>query len=937
MADVAEVTARIPDPVLKDVPAVSNAVDAAVRDPLSRLREQFQVLAGLRGDKLDMAVTFRALMALGAIDATGTFVGGSGGVEVPGPPGPIGPPGAPAPGTTPDLTPPPTPTGTTAIAGFSQVIVQWDAPAYTVGHGHGQTNIYAVKKAADDPTLPTFGDAVLVDSAPGALTIRSLDSDLGIRWHIWTKHQTKDGVESSAPDGGTNGVVAQTGKIGNTDLGPLIITADKLSAGTYDGVNLVRNPGAEDGTVAWALVEGTAGTFTADTTDKTSGSASFKATKTSTGVLTGYGSQAFPVIPGETYSVKVRVRASAATANGLYVQMFQRATAPSGGYVTAALRTSWTDLAANVAMTTGWRALEYTYTVPAGIYWVSLVINNAVGGALSQWWDDASVGRQITASFLAAGSIAVGSAAIADGAIRRALIELAAIDDARIANLSAAKLTVGDGTIGGNLKSSNYAGGSAGWIVRPDGYAEFGFAAIRGTLLASQIAANFVTATMIDSRNLTIKDGSGNIIFGASQNLDWARINGQALGVNLVYNSAFDAGIDGWVLHAQNLISPADAGVNLNDSWRLAPAGNAGTSVLWSHQNGRNGTAGAYYEYRNTQAIPVTPGARYVLSAYTGAHRCQVTVFVRVYNSSGALIQDGAASSDNNQEASGGQTLSGYKRQSNFVDIVAGAAYAVVFLRKYDTAAGQPDSYLFATRVQFELVGAGGTTPGPWSDAPVTDRTAVRALNPITAANVSTYIQSAAIGNAQIGGVIQSNDYVSGSAGWSINKGGSVEFNNGTFRGNLAAANGTFSGILTAAAVNAVDSVNIINGAVTAYAAVAGTGATVSTAIGIPAGIVMEIAAIATADGFSNGTSPTSGTYPLTVDISGASATNYAMTASQYLGETGGDSGTPIFNYIVGPVTCQSLVGIAGPATVTISASSGDGRVKRLIVLGRKR
>jgi hypothetical protein len=64
-----------------------------------------------------------------------------------------------------------------------------------------------------------------------------------------------------------------------------------------------------------------------------------------------------------------------------------------------------------------------------------------------QWWstptqtdlyfDDVSVGRQITAAFMAAGSIAVGSAAIADGAIRNALIANAAIDDAKIANLSA--------------------------------------------------------------------------------------------------------------------------------------------------------------------------------------------------------------------------------------------------------------------------------------------------------------------------------------------------------------------------------------------------------------------------------------------------------------------------------------------------------------------
>ena len=51
----------------------------------------------------------------------------------------------------------------------------------------------------------------------------------------------------------------------------------------------------------------------------------------------------------------------------------------------------------------------------------------------------------------------------------------------------------------------------------------------------------------------------------------------------------------------------------------------------------------------------------------------------------------------------------------------------------------------------------------------------------ITSAN----IQNGAIGNAQIGNVIQSANYVSGSAGWKIDKTGQIEANNATFRGTL--------------------------------------------------------------------------------------------------------------------------------------------------------
>lgn len=46
-------------------------------------------------------------------------------------------------------------------------------------------------------------------------------------------------------------------------------------------------------------------------------------------------------------------------------------------------------------------------------------------------------------------------------------------------------------------------------------------------------------------------------------------------------------------------------------------------------------------------------------------------------------------------------------------------------------------------------------------------------------------IQDGTIGNAKIGDVIQSNNYVAGSAGWKIDKTGQMEMNNATFRGTI--------------------------------------------------------------------------------------------------------------------------------------------------------
>lgn len=95
-------------------------------------------------------------------------------------------------------------------------------------------------------------------------------------------------------------------------------------------------------------------------------------------------------------------------------------------------------------------------------------------------------------------------------------------------------------------------------------------------------------------------------------------------------------------------------------------------------------------------------------------------------------------------------------------------------------------------------------------------------LSQITAANIGTYmssaaittayIQDAAITNAKIGGAISSSNYAAGSAGWSIDKAGTAEFNSGTFRGTLAvqsAASGQRT-IITNAAIKVYDSGNVL-------------------------------------------------------------------------------------------------------------------------------
>lgn len=164
---------------------------------LERVREELQRLMGTRGQD----------PALRRSD-TGSLIGGwSSTIVLPG--------GGPGGGSTPDLTPPPSPTfGTGDVsAGFTQVIVTWAGINYTQGNGNKQTIIYAVKKDPSDATLPTFpGDAGIVAVAPHALTIMALPSEPNTRWHIWLKFETNDGVQSASPSGGVNGVSVTTGQ-----------------------------------------------------------------------------------------------------------------------------------------------------------------------------------------------------------------------------------------------------------------------------------------------------------------------------------------------------------------------------------------------------------------------------------------------------------------------------------------------------------------------------------------------------------------------------------------------------------------------------------------------------------------------------------------------------------------------------------------------------
>lgn len=148
--------------------------------------ENVELLTGQRGNKLDKAVTFRELNALGLA----TLRPGTGGIYVP--------------GKNPDLFPtgvydkPHAPINVQASGAFHTVLIDWDGPTYR-GHSHAE-----VWRAESD-SLPA---ATLVGT-----TIANMFSDAigkGAKFYYWVRFV--NGKDDRGPFHGEHGVVAETSR-----------------------------------------------------------------------------------------------------------------------------------------------------------------------------------------------------------------------------------------------------------------------------------------------------------------------------------------------------------------------------------------------------------------------------------------------------------------------------------------------------------------------------------------------------------------------------------------------------------------------------------------------------------------------------------------------------------------------------------------------------
>jgi hypothetical protein len=210
------------------------------------------------------------------------------------------------------------------------------------------------------------------------------------------------------------------------------------------------------------------------------------------------------------------------------------------------------------------------------------------------------------------------------------------------------------------------------------------------------------------------------------------------VGVNMVFNGHYTDGLAG------TTVGWRSGGDQHILSRNLSNYIVQGEGTAYIMQPGSPGTAvfDAYIcNGKADQRFAVTPGQRYEFYAYLNVHRCIGHVILMFMDAAGNQLwaTDGTS-------VSHGSTISsiGDMRMSHvFAVAPANAVKALLIVRGAGINSYHP--HVFFSRVYFGEAGAGQTEPSPWSPG--------RGISQITSSNVTTYIDNAAIGAAQIGSI----------------------------------------------------------------------------------------------------------------------------------------------------------------------------------------
>lgn len=387
----------------------------------------------------------------------------TGGIAGPGSNGTITPP------TVLNIGTPPAPQSLTATGGVYDVFVEWDNPTY---FGHDYTEVYG-------GSTNVIGDAVLLGFTPGVNYVDTIGPSQSR--YYWARF-----VNTLGTKGPFNSV---TGTLGTTtaEVAHLLsvltgaITQTQLFADLGARINLIDNNAA--GSVNTRIAT--------ETTNRTTADSAIVGTVTTLSATVG----------ANTSAIQTETSTRASETGSLFAKYTVKI--DQNGYVsgfglasTANNDTPFSDFII--------RADRFSIASPTGpgitpvIPFIVTTTTTTINGVT------VTPGVYINGAFIQGGTIQ--GASIAGGTI----------ENAKLINVSANKITGAALEATSYIESAAYIAGSQGWKIHANGTAEFAAASIRGQLTAGQI----------DTRNLTIKDSSGNVLFGAGTSLSTSNITG---------------------------------------------------------------------------------------------------------------------------------------------------------------------------------------------------------------------------------------------------------------------------------------------------------------------------------------------------------------------------------------------------------------------------
>ena len=426
------------------IPAIPEPPQGALYGFLSAVKNAVEVRLGLRGDKLDRAVTLRELFSSGVI------TGISGGISAPVSSGsawgytlavpPV------------DLTPPPAPTSLTTGATWSQIFLEWDWGTYS---NHDVTEIWR-RQVGTDPAVnydtcsfdgEAYSDGCQMVASPSGKVWQDNVGDIvnatgdGQEYYYWVRLKSSAGVTGDPYPSAAAGILGtltkdpahalsllndaltaneiKLGAIGSSELAIDAVTANKIAANAVT-VSKILNGAINSDKIAANAVLTTNLAANAVTTTKITDNA----------ITT-------PKIVANAITA-TQINADAVTANKIL--------AGSVSAIKMAANTITAGQIATDAITAGKIATDAVTTnkILAG----AVTTNKILAGAI-----DAS---KITAGAITSDKILAGA-------------------------VTANKLLATD-IYSVTMQSTNYSAGTSGWNIDKGGNAEFNSGTFRGTL-----------------------------------------------------------------------------------------------------------------------------------------------------------------------------------------------------------------------------------------------------------------------------------------------------------------------------------------------------------------------------------------------------------------------------------------------------------------------